>query len=128
MNIIIAGSRYFSPASERYYDATIDALRELESIRPLGLPSDVTIFSGAATGVDKIGEGIALRYGFYLRQFPARWAIHGKKAGILRNQEMAAQADALVLIWDGVSRGSANMFLTAKRKGLTIVQRILSPL
>ena len=34
---------------------------------------------------------------------------NGKAAGHVRNKKMAEYGDALLLIWDGKSKGSANM-------------------
>lgn len=43
------------------------------------------------------------------KEFPADWKAHGKAAGPIRNKQMAEYADALLLIWDGESKGSASM-------------------
>ncbi len=48
-------------------------------------------------------------FGGFLKEFPPDWEKHGKAAGPIRNKEMAEYADALLLIWDGKSRGSASM-------------------
>lgn len=67
------------------------------------------IVSGRASGVDKSGE----RYAYYelidITHFPADWDTHGKAAGPIRNKQMADYSDALLLIWDGKSKGSSNM-------------------
>jgi hypothetical protein len=55
-----------------------------------------------------------------LRTIPAQWDKHGKSAGPIRNREMASQADALIAIWDGQSRGTKNMIDTAKAMGLQV--------
>jgi hypothetical protein len=55
--------------------------------------------------------------------FSADWDKLGKRAGVLRNEDMAKKADALVLIWDGESRGSANMLETARRYHLKIYEQ-----
>ena len=41
-------------------------------------------------------------------EFPAEWDL-GKHAGFLRNADMADYADAALVIWDGKSKGSADM-------------------
>jgi hypothetical protein len=67
------------------------------------------IVSGGAQGVDFCGEMLAKRSGLPLTVFPANWNEHGRSAGIIRNKEMAKYADALIAVWDGESRGTANM-------------------
>lgn len=44
-----------------------------------------------------------------ITKFPADWDTYGKSAGFKRNTAMAEYADELLLIWDGVSKGSAHM-------------------
>ncbi len=67
------------------------------------------VVSGGAIGVDLSGENFANIFGFKLKKFPADWETHGKAAGPIRNKQMAEYADALLLIWDGKSKGSTNM-------------------
>lgn len=57
--------------------------------------------------------------------FPADWDAHGKAAGPIRNREMAQYGDALLLIWDGKSRGSASMLKEARSAKLPIMQVII---
>lgn len=65
--------------------------------------------SGGARGMDLAGESFAECYGYKIYKFPANWDKFGRKAGHLRNKQMAEFADALLLIWDGYSKGSKNM-------------------
>lgn len=68
-----------------------------------------SIVSGGAFGVDRSGERFAAAEGLPVKVFKPDWAIHGKAAGPMRNRTMACYADQLILIWNGVSRGSMNM-------------------
>lgn len=75
------------------------------------------IISGTANGADTLGERYANEHGLRIARFPARWDKHGKKAGFLRNEEMAEFCTGGILFWDGVSRGTRSMiFLLGKYK------------
>lgn len=67
------------------------------------------IVSGCAKGADYLGEQYALENGIPLKYFPADWDTHGRAAGPIRNKQMADYADALIVVWDGSSRGTKNM-------------------
>lgn len=67
------------------------------------------IVSGGAKGIDSVGEEFANDSHILVNRFDADWEKHGKAAGPIRNKKMAEYADALLLIWDGKSKGSANM-------------------
>jgi hypothetical protein len=56
---------------------------------------------------------------------PARWDTEGKAAGPKRNKRMAEAADALILVWDGKSKGSASMKSEAQKRGLKIFEVII---
>jgi hypothetical protein len=105
---IIAGSRH-------YTDPAIIG-RALEQCGW----SPTEIVSGGAAGVDRMGEDFARAAGIPCRRFPANWSAHGKAAGPIRNREMAAHAEALIAIWDGSSRGTANMVHEAEARGLRV--------
>lgn len=82
--------------------------------------SDVEIVSGGARGADRLGEQYARTKGFKLRLFPANWDLYGKKAGYLRNQQMAQYADYCVVFWDGKSRGTQHMIRLARQYKLNL--------
>ena len=60
-----------------------------------------------------------------IKSFPADWDKHGKKAGFLRNREMAEYADELLLIWDGESNGSRNMMQEMEKLGKPVHEIII---
>ena len=108
MNVIVAGSRTIT-------DIKVVACAIEESGFEVS-----EVVSGAARGVDSLGEEWAKSKAIPVRRFPADWNGKGKGAGFIRNAEMADYADALVAVWDGKSRGTANMIEQAKRKGIKV--------
>lgn len=77
------------------------------------------VVSGLAPGVDTVAIDFAKINEIPWKEFPAKWRIDGvyhPEAGFVRNAQMAEYADALVLVWDGRSKGSANMLETMKKK------------
>ncbi len=81
---------------------------------------DITVVSGCALGVDTYGIRWAEERGLPVMRYPADWDKHGKSAGILRNIQMAAVADALVALWDGESPGTRHMVQEADKRGLRV--------
>ena len=78
------------------------------------------VFSGNARGVDTLGERWAEDNRIPIKYFPADWKAHQKSAGPIRNQAMANEADALIAVWDGDSRGTADMIHRAEKNGLLV--------
>lgn len=110
MKTIVAGSR------------TIDDLAVVSAaITRSGWEKDMScIFSGCARGVDQFGEEWAAKHGLPVKKFPADWERYGKAAGAMRNIEMAREADALIAVWDGESKGTKHMIRVAREKGLKV--------
>lgn len=109
--VIIAGTRNFSN-----YELLKEKCDNILSTKRKD--SNIVIVSGTAKGADRLGERYARERGFLLRRFHADWDKDGNKAGPIRNAKMADNADALIAFWDGTSRGTAHMIMTAKEKGL----------
>jgi hypothetical protein len=139
MRVIIAGSRYISEDI---------ALRKVQAI--LGIEytatKDVHLFlkadseckritklvSGCANGPDQVSflleeelyeEGLIPS--FTVDEFHANWADHGRSAGPRRNKLMAQNADLLILVWNGKSKGSKNMKEEMEKLGKPVVEIIL---
>jgi len=108
MKVIIAGSR------------TCNDYNILEeAIKNSGFTIN-TVISGCARGADKLGERWAKNNGIVIMKYPANWNKNGKKAGYLRNIEMAKVSNALIILWDGKSPGSKHMIEIAKKYKLHI--------
>lgn len=106
MKTIIAGSRGITD----YYVVLAAILESNFEI--------TEVVSGTARGVDSLGETYAVRNKLPIAKFPADWDRFGKRAGFLRNADMALYADALIAVWDGKSKGTKHMIDCAKLQGL----------
>lgn len=106
-NIVICGGREFDD-----YDFLCRALDYLFEYR------QIKIVCGMARGADMLGRKWALDRGHEVLEFPADWNTHGKKAGFIRNREMADVADRVVAFWDGESRGTLDMIDVAVSKSI----------
>jgi len=82
------------------------------------------VVSGGANGVDALAIRYAVQHNIPYVILYASWAKHGKSAGPIRNKEMAEYAEALILVWDGKSRGSSNMLNIAKKLKLKIFEKV----
>lgn len=78
------------------------------------------VISGDAYGVDRLGERWAETQGIACVRMPADWATFGRSAGYRRNVAMAKDADALVAVWDGISKGTKHMIDIATVRGLRV--------
>ena len=78
------------------------------------------IISGNARGADKLGEKYAKEHNYTCSVKPADWNKYGKRAGYLRNADMAQEANALIAFWDGKSKGTNHMIQLAKKANLNV--------
>lgn len=111
--VIIAGSRDFQDQKLLY--ETMDKLLQNKRRR-----EKIVVICGMAKGADLMGARYAKDRGYKIRYFPAEWDKYGKKAGMIRNEEMAKNADALVAFWNSVSPGTKNMIETAAKYNLAV--------
>lgn len=72
------------------------------------------------TGADAMAEEWAERNSVLVERHPADWSKHGKAAGPLRNEEMAATKPDYCLVFPGGS-GTADMVRRAKAHGINVV-------
>ncbi len=122
MKTIIAGSRDLGAYSDHEKVFLV-----ADAVMKSGWRDLITeVVSGGARGIDIAGEtwAAASKPPIPIKQFIPDWRI-GRFAGIQRNRMMAEYADALILIWNGTSKGSANMKKEARNKNLKIYEYIV---
>ena len=113
MKVIFAGSRTIPPWVG-------DELAEMAGrIAHLRCWTITEIVYGGARGMDECGRRWAERHGVPFKKFAADWS-QGKKAGLLRNIEMAEYADALIAVTAGTP-GTRHMIQTARRRKLPMI-------
>lgn len=111
--IIIAGGRDFMDYN-LLKEKTDKILQEKK------VTHKIVIISGCARGADTLGLRYASENAFDVEEYPADWNKYGKKAGYVRNVEMAENADALIAFWDGKSKGTKHMIDIATERNLPI--------
>ena len=130
---IIAGSR------------SVTDYRVVErAVKESGWADDIAVVvSGGARGVDRLGERWADAHLREVDPFPARWdglshpravikvrpdgSRYNVMAGLIRNREMAENADLLIAIWDGKSKGTKNMIFEARDVGIPVYIHRVAP-
>lgn len=116
LRLIVAGSRNFEDF--QMLESSLDEFIEIHSI---GDPDPgVIIISGLAKGADLLGVQYAKKKEYNVEEFPANWKL-GRSAGPKRNLEMAKSANACIVFWDGVSKGTAHMIELAKKYQLKLL-------
>ncbi|MBE6598206.1 MAG: DUF2493 domain-containing protein [Ruminococcaceae bacterium] len=105
--IVIAGCRDYNDYCEakQYLDFRLSVIRK---------ENNIVIVSGCASGADSIGERYAEENGFEIEKHPADWKKYGRKAGPIRNKQMAEVSDYIICFWDGKSKGTKSMIECAK--------------
>src|SRR5690606_39915459 len=93
MKLIIAGSRGLT--GRRGYRLVKEGVRQ--AIERGWKITEVV--SGAARGIDRLGEAWAKFHGIPVKRFPANWDKYGRKTGAIRNKEMVRYADAAIIVW-----------------------------
>lgn len=136
MKVIIAGSRKIT-----------DIAFVMKAIGDSGFKIDELV-CGMAPGVDSLGlmwakscNRLFPHNPILIKEFPAQWgdlrhpeavlrqrpdgSYYNANAGPIRNSQMANYADALILVWDGKSKGSADMLKKATARKLKIHQYVV---
>lgn len=110
--LCVAGSRSFDD---------YELMKKLLSIFVLKDPVGITLISGTAKGADTLGEKCAKEFGWEIKRCPADWDKYGKKAGIIRNEAMANEAEGAMIFWDGESKGTEHMIRYCYKRGLNML-------
>lgn len=84
------------------------------------------IISGGAKGIDTLAENYADKNGISKLILRPDYKHYGKAAPIIRNKLMVDISDALIVVWDGKSKGTKHTIDYAQKvnKPLTVLNII----
>lgn len=108
--LIVAGGRDFSDK-----ELVIEHLNQFHKSYPID-----EVVCGEARGADRLGKLWAQMSGVPVASFKPDWDTLGKRAGFVRNAEMADYATDLIAFWDGKSRGTGHMIDLARKRNLQV--------
>ena len=83
-----------------------------------------TVISGGAEGIDSLAEQYADLHRLSKYILRPRYDLYGRAAPLKRNEQMIDMADAVLVIWDGKSKGTQYTVRYTKKinKPITLVQ------
>lgn len=82
------------------------SIKNLQISRYIRPESCAAIVHGAAIGVDTIADSWAKANNLETVIYKPNYKVYGKRAPLVRDEEMAEFCDVIICFWDGKSRGS----------------------
>ena len=80
------------------------------------------VIEGGASGADAAASQWGRLHGIPIQTFPAKWRVHGKSAGPIRNKQMLEEGKpTIVLAFPGGS-GTGHMVSLARKAGVPVVE------
>lgn len=117
MKILVCGGRGY-----RNREFVFSTLNTINAAYDDGI---TCVVHGNAPGADSLADDWARQEGVEVRAVPAQWALHGRRAGPIRNAQMLAENPdiGLVVAFPG-GTGTEDMIRKAKAAGIdTLVHR-----
>lgn len=79
-----------------------------------------TIISGGAVGIDSLAEKYADLHRLSKYIVRPRYDLFGRAAPLRRNEQMVDMADAVLVVWDGKSKGAQYTMEYSRKKSKPI--------
>jgi hypothetical protein len=110
MRVLVCGSRGW----ESVWQVRM-VYSELDKLKP------TEIISGGARGADRVAEVWAKTNSVPITVFTPNWEKYGRRAGILRNNQMLdTNPDLVLAFWDGQSKGTKHTIDEAHRRKMKV--------
>lgn len=90
-------------------------------LSPYISPEVDTIISGGAGGVDTLAEKYADQHRLSKYIMRPRYDLYGRGAPLKRNEQMVDLADAVLIVWDGRSKGTNYTLKYSQKKNKKIL-------
>ena len=107
MKLLIAGSR---------------SIKEFDLSPHIPEDTDM-IISGGAGGIDALAESYADKHRLSKMILRPKYNLYRKAAPLKRNDEMVKIADSVLIIWDGISKGTKHTidYATKLHKDINVI-------
>ena len=98
----------------------------MEDLSPY-LPGGITqIISGGAKGIDACAKAYAEEHRIPCLEMLPDYSHYRKNAPLKRNELIADQANLVIALWDGVSRGTAYTINYCRKNGIPVEVHLIS--
>ena len=111
MKLLVAGSRSIKECN-------------LEKYVPAGV---TVIITGGADGIDMLAEKYADEKRLSKLILRPQYSVYGRSAPLKRNERMVELCDAVLIIWDGKSKGTKHTIRCAEKIGKPMILITESP-
>ena len=101
------------------------SIKNLQISRYIRPKSCAAIVHGAAIGVDTIVDSWAKQNGIETIVYKPNYKIYGKRAPLVRDEEMVDFCDVVIAFWDGKSRGTIYTARYAKKIGRKVIIHLI---
>lgn len=79
------------------------------------------MISGGARGIDRCAEKYAWENGIPMRIIKPDYESFGRAAPLIRDRQIVAEADLVLAIWDGTSRGTSYTVRYARKLNKQVI-------
>jgi hypothetical protein len=83
---------------------------------------ELVVIHGNASGADTLADDFCRENHIKVDVYPAKWDEYGKKAGVLRNQQMLVDGDPNCVIAFPGGTGTAHMCKIARKSGMPVLE------
>ena len=101
------------------------SIKNLQISRYIRPESCAAIVHGGAMGTDAIADSWAKANDIETVVYKPNYKVYGKRAPLVRDEEMVEFADVTIAFWDGKSRGTKYTFDYAKKLGRKVIIHLI---
>jgi len=114
--ILVCGGRNYADAP--LLNTTLDNI--VANIHAMAAGQNIRLIHGAARGADSLAAAWASSRGLAATAYPAKWDIHGRSAGFVRNTQMLEEGQPHLVVAFPGGAGTAMMIRIARSAGVTV--------
>lgn len=101
------------------------SIKNLQISRYIRPSSCGAIVSGGAVGVDSVADSWAKANNLETIIYKPNYKVYGKRAPLVRDEEMVEFADIVIAFWDGKSKGTLYTVNYAKKIGRKVIVHLI---